>query len=445
MSKTITESQLIGERGEAATRLRFLEIGFQFDVRGRLEVGIDAIAEVMLRGKPLAQMIAVQVKTTEKGRYSGETETGFNYSLRLEDLEYWRQSNLPVIIVLHRLSDQSFYWKPVNMKTGDLVQKLQFDKQTDQLDESAKDRLAALCVEKSGQGYFVPPLRDGETAVINMVPVTLPDEIFVATTPYEVRQAQAILLKDRATARFDWIIHKGTFWSFHNPLHHVTASLVDEDQVEAVDTSYITNDPDEDQRNRFAFLLKLCLGEQFRDRLEWRKDKGLYAIRAKAPNTVLSFPYQSTVKKTSADVVKVITRSDEDGNERVDYVRHHAFIPRFEWLDDQWYLFITPTYYFTYDGVRPHSYPDKLLSGKKRLESNASLRGLIILWHAYLTQDQLSEDDMFASLEARSDLPVYGELPVIELPQTVPEDAWPKQRDRDKTDVNTEASLFDEG
>ncbi|MEM7601805.1 MAG: DUF4365 domain-containing protein [Verrucomicrobiota bacterium] len=444
MPKTITDSQLIGERGETATKLRFLEIDFQFDVRGRLEVGIDAIAEVMLRGKPLAQMIAVQVKTTDKGRYSNETDSGFTYSLRLADLEYWRQSNLPIIIVLHRLSDQSFYWKPVNLKSGEAIQKLQIDKTADSLDTSATDKLAALCVEKSGQGYFVPPLRDGETAVINMVPVTVPDEIFVATTPYETRQAMAILLKDRDTARFDWVIHKGTFWSFHDPRQHVTASLVDEDQVDAVDTSLITEDPDEDQRNRFAFLLKLCLGEQFRDRLEWRRDKKLYAIRAKAPNTPLKFHYQSTVKKTSADVVNVVMRTDEDDTDHVNYVRHHAFIPRFEWIDDLWYLFITPTYYFTYDGFRPHSYPDALLSGKKRLESNASLRGQIILWHAYLSQDQIDEGDMFAALDNDPQWPVYGELPVIELPQTVPEDAWPKLPPAPKSDTNTEARLFDD-
>ena len=442
MSKQITDSQLIGQRGEVATQLRFLEIGFQFDVRGRLEVGIDAIAEVMLRGKPLAQMIAVQVKTTDKGRYSNETKDGFTYSLRLKDLDYWGQSNLPVIIVLHRLDDQSFYWKPVNMRMGKPVQMLQFDKVADQLDESAKDRLAALCVEKSGQGYLVPPLREGETAVINMIPVKVPSEIFVATTQYESREAMAMLLKERDTARFDWIIHKGTFWAFHDPRLYVTACLVDEDNVEAVDTSLITDDPDEDQRNRLAFLLRLCLGEQFRDRLEWRRDKKLYAVRATAPNTPLVFHYQSTVNKTSADVVNVVMKKgDEEG---VNYVRHHAFVPRFEWLDNQWYLFVTPTYYFTYDGFRPHTYPDALLSGKKRLESNASLRGQIILWHAFLTQDQIDENDMFASMSKDPQWPVYGELPIIELPQTVPEDAWGKLPDAAGSKPNVDARLFDD-
>jgi len=88
MSKTTTPSQLLGEIGEAAVRLRFLSMGFQFDGRSRLETGIDGIAEVMDNGKPLARMIAVQVKATKSGRYTSEDDTGFSYLLRSSDLEY---------------------------------------------------------------------------------------------------------------------------------------------------------------------------------------------------------------------------------------------------------------------------------------------------------------------------------------------------------------------
>ena len=47
MAKTITPNQLLGEIGETAVRLRFLNMGFQFDGRSRLEAGVDGIAEVM--------------------------------------------------------------------------------------------------------------------------------------------------------------------------------------------------------------------------------------------------------------------------------------------------------------------------------------------------------------------------------------------------------------
>src|SRR5216683_8233240 len=102
MSKKITPNQLLGEIGEAAVRLRFLTMGFQFDGRSRLEAGVDGIAEVMDNGKPLARMIAVQVKATEASRYTSEDDTGFTYLLRPDDLAYWQGSNLPIILVLYR-------------------------------------------------------------------------------------------------------------------------------------------------------------------------------------------------------------------------------------------------------------------------------------------------------------------------------------------------------
>jgi Domain of unknown function (DUF4365) len=115
LRKTITSNQLLGEIGEAAVRLRFLNMGFQFDGRSRLEAGVDGIAEVMDQGKPLARMIAVQVKATESSRYTSEDETGFSYLLRPDDLTYWRGSNLPIILVLYRKSDKTYFWKEVGV------------------------------------------------------------------------------------------------------------------------------------------------------------------------------------------------------------------------------------------------------------------------------------------------------------------------------------------
>ena len=87
-------------------------------------------------------MIAVQIKTTETGKYTGETEAGFNYLLRSEDLAYWKPSNLPVIIVLHRTSDNTFFWKEVVGGVGEGERRLQFDKQLDVLARIIQPRLA---------------------------------------------------------------------------------------------------------------------------------------------------------------------------------------------------------------------------------------------------------------------------------------------------------------
>jgi hypothetical protein len=258
MTKTITSNQLLGEIGETAVRLRFLHMGFQFDGRSRLEAGVDGIAEVMDKGKPLARMIAVQVKATESARYTSEDEVGFSYLLRPDDLAYWRGSNLPIIIVLYRKSDETYFWKEVGTDIREEERRLQFDKTRDILDPNAVDRLAALTVPKAGFGYYVPPIGGGEEALVNILPVTLPSEVFVSSTPHTPKKAAAILL-DSDEPRFDWAIKGETFWSFSDPRETVCWHIVDLDQVEAIDTSVLAFHEDHDEQNNFAFLLRKTL------------------------------------------------------------------------------------------------------------------------------------------------------------------------------------------
>jgi len=440
MSKTLTMNQITGEMGEAAVRLRFLGIGFQFDSRSRLEAGIDGIAEVMDHGKPLARMIAVQIKTTAAATYTSETDAGFTYLLRSEDLEYWRGSNLPIIVVLYRQSDETFYWQSVSGGIGEGERRLVFDKEKDVLDRSAVDRLAALTVPKAGFGYYVPPLGDGEEAVVNILPLTLPDEIFVASTPHTPKRAASILLDGDEATRFDWVIKDGTFWSFADPRETVCRHLVDLDQVEAIETAHLAFHEDIDERNNFSYLLRKVLDHQVRSDLGWNKDGKLFYFKAEAADHSRKFGYEASKKKAETEVVNV-ARSKVDQSQ-VDFVRHHAFVPRFESLYNQWYLVINPTYYFTTNGFIPHSHPSALLAGKKRMDNSASLRGQVIMWHRFLTKDQTYNTGLFADEASKEPRLKFGEPPVVTLATKVPEDVWGSGKKSTDSESDQESLMF---
>ncbi|MEQ1541837.1 MAG: DUF4365 domain-containing protein [Sphingorhabdus sp.] len=439
MTKTITSNQAMGEIGEAAVRLRFLNIGFQFDGRSRLEAGIDGIAEVMDNGKPLARMIAVQVKSTSQGLYSSENDKGFYYLIRTSDLEYWRGSNLPVILVLYRQKDDSFYWKEVPHDLTDGERRLQFDKQVDRLDRDSVDRLAALTVPKAGFGYYVPPLGGGEEALVNILPITLPSEIYVATTPYTPSKAIATLLDGEEQARFDWVIRGGRFLSFHDPRTSACREIVDEDQVEAIETDFFAFHDEEDERHIFSHLLRDTLRHQFREDLWWSKSRKLFYFCALEEGVARTYYYESSKKKTDADVVNVVrSKTDPD---RIDFVRHHAFVPRFELLAGQWYLVINPSYYFTTNGFKPHLHPAALLAGKKRMDNSSALRGQVIMWHRFLSAKQLEKGDLFNAAPVREPGLIFGTPPTIELSTRVPEDVWGKPK-RKAEDVEEEEGLL---
>ena len=411
-------------------------MGFQFDPRSRLEAGIDAIVEVMEHGRPLARMIAVQVKATEDRKYSNEDATGFTYLLKAEDLSYWNGSNLPVIIVLYRKSDETFYWQSVHDGGGTNDRRLRFSKTEDVLDRNAVDRLAALTVPKAGFGYFVPPLGGGEDALVNILPVTMPSELYVASTSLTPGRAIAILLDHEEPARFDWVIKGGTFWSFHDPRGSACRDIVDLDQVEAIETSYLAFNENIDEQNTFAHLLRKTLQHQVREDLNWHKDRSLFYFRALAAGEKRVFKYESSKQRTEAEVVNVATK---DG--KVSFVRHHAFIPRFELIVDQWYLIVNPTYYFTTNGYTEHSFPDALLAGKKRLDNSSAVRGQVIMWHRFLTQaDGVGGGLLFDDGPAPKALS-FGPPPVIQLPTKVPEDAWKTTKSKGESSDSKQVEL----
>lgn len=125
-----------------------------------------------------------------------------------------------------------------------------------------------------------------------------------------------------------------------------------------------------------------------------KERKGFYFL-VEAENQTRAFKYQSTVNRAEADVVNAV-KDKKDAN-KITFVRHHAFAVRFESMLDQWFLILSPTYHFTTNGLLRHSYPAALLSGKKRLDNNASLRGQVIMWHRFLSGSEVPKDELFGS------------------------------------------------
>lgn len=443
MPKHLTPNQILGEVGENAVRGRFLSMGFQFDGRSRLEAGIDGIAEVMKMGQPMARMIAVQIKAKEDGRYAAETDDGFAYLLRRQDLDYWKGSNLPVIVVFYRKSDNSFFWKEVSRDSDQAERRLHIDKTADVLDNTSINRLAGLTVPKAGFGYYVPALGGGEEALVNILPVELPREIYVASTPYDGRRAAAILLDGEDAPRFDWSIAGGTFWSFHDPRTSACSEIVDLDQVDAIDTADLAFHDDVDEQNRFMHLLRQALRHQTRNELNWSKDRKILYFRALEKDLARNFAYESAKKKTDADVVMVALSDKQD--DKVSFVRHHAFSPRFERLGDRWYLIVSPTYYFTTNGFTPHPHPGALLAGKKRLDKSAALRGQVIMWHRFLTKVDRDAERAAGGLfgvEVTAEPRLrFGEPPTVQLETRVPEDGWGGGKKKADAD-DQQAGLF---
>jgi hypothetical protein len=441
MSKRITDNQLLGELGETAVKKLVLEMHFLYDPRGRLEAGTDGIIELRdpNSGTPLGKLLGVQVKSTESGTYLRENDREFEYLMKPEDLKYWRTSSIPVIVVLWRKSDQTAYWKEVTDCVKGEERRLKFDKRSDVFDATCADRIGSLTIDRRTPGIFLPPLNTGEQLITNLLRIKLPDEIFLASSPFGSGRDAIPELMKHDNPRFDWVIRKRRFVSFFDPRENATRGIVDLDQVEAVDTGLFAFNDDLDDTNDMMDLLRRTVERQTSSELSYLRKERLFHFRANALNKSRSYRYYAKVNETSARVVSAY--ADKKNPKGQGYVRHHAVRLRFDRLGDEWFAVIDPDFYFTRDGFQPHRFPEALLAGKKRLERNAAIRGQVMMWQHLLCDSGKNERRLFEA-DRPHPLLQFEQLPPIDISQAVPESSWTRTDPRAK-DMESDPDLFD--
>src|SRR5208282_286844 len=153
--------------------------------------------------------------------------------------------------------------------------------------------------------------------------------------------------------------------------------------VEAVETALFAFNDDLDDINDMMDLLRRTVERQTSAQLSYLRKDRLFHFKATAVKKSRSYRYMANVNETSAKVVSAYASKKKEGR---GYVRHHAARLRFERLADEWFVVIDPDFYFTNDGFQPHRFPEALLSGKKRLERNAAVRGQVMMWQHLLVE-----------------------------------------------------------
>lgn len=435
-AKRLHPNVINGFQGEQLVAARAGAMGFAFHALNRLETGIDGIMELRDPNTHamLGKWVGVQVKTTEDAKYTAETEVKFEYLLDPTDLAYWRQSNLPVIIVFVRLSDHTMYWQHVDAGRITEPRRLDIDKRRDAFSPDAADSVAAVTIGKNTFGTYVPPMLSGEPGHLNLIRLKLPDTVFVGESPFRSgREAVKEMLLHEGPKYFDWVIRGRSFWSFRDPRGTVLEEIVDSDTVEAVDTDEVVLLEEVDDQNAVIDLLRRSVEAQLVGDLFYDKDSRGLCFRAYGPGMKREYEYRSLQNPTSAEVVTLIGKEGRD-----DIMRHHAFVPRYQRIADDWFVSITPTFVFTSDGYRTHPASSIMLAGKKKLEKAGAIRGQVVMWRHLLmasaeTPIRTLLDEKAATVDTRPRIG-FEPLEVLAMPVSVPEEMWrnedPEEADR---------------
>lgn len=425
MAKTLSEQQIIGRRGASLFGELVLSHGLSFHETGALDTGIDGFIELRdpETGEVKAQYIAVQIKTRGEGPFSEETEAGFSYICEAKDLDYWMQSNAPVILVVVRLSDRTVHWKSIRSWFDDpdrlRSRKVVFDKAADRLDADALPSFRDLVASFARPGLIVPGTRREEMLDTNLLRVHFPDRVHVAHSTLPYKEVRRGLVEAYGNPPSDWLLTGKRIWSFRDlsmpPFRDVTEEGTDE---WLATNDWIASDG-EVTRRHFVDLLRRTLEEMLGGELiYWRSKRYLFFKRHKNQNS-RKHTYQSFQKRASRNVVKGYGKAGE----KPTYYRHAAFVPNFVEINGQWYLGIEPTYHFTSDGYADFRYAAERLSGIKRLETNQSVRGHIGMWKAFL----IREPDLL-----RKELLRFEDVSPLALGFGVADELWSGNEDDDE-------------
>lgn len=147
MSKTVPGQAITGEAGVHLIARVVDEMGHIWHPPVGPDSGIDG--QIELRDSGTGQVrnvrIGVQSKATT-GRWDRESDAGFTYRPRPQDVAYWLSSNQPVILVCsrageaYRRSVQQWAHAPKERSSGSI----RFSKTRDRFDSAAAGRLFDL-------------------------------------------------------------------------------------------------------------------------------------------------------------------------------------------------------------------------------------------------------------------------------------------------------------
>ncbi len=264
--------------------------------------------------------------------------------------------------------------------------KIEFSKSNNRFSSNCLSQLIALAIP-SERGIYKPPLQKEEELVSNLLQVhSYPKVLFVGNTRFRTRkELNGWLNEMKIHGRREWILKNERIISFHNLTEYPWSEISDRGTIEDFESREWSESEDKDKCREWVELLNTCLREKlYREGVRFQSEYPfkLYYFIANKDGKPRQYRYHSQQKQSSREVVKLLTNK-KTGN--IMCYRHSAMEGRFQRFDSLWYLEVSPTYFYSIDGINPYPYHGDQLAGVKRLERNESVLGQLIMWERLLT------------------------------------------------------------
>lgn len=436
MAKQYTKQSQSGAGGIALIGQRVTAMGFIWHPRVT-DHGVDGEIELVERYKrrPLNRTISVQSKARE--RFAGEDSRAFHFVCDPDDVAYWLEANVPVILVCSHPKTGEAWWAPVTAILKDSerrkTRRIDFDKQRDRFDESAAPALLDLAAPPSA-GLYVPTPKKAEQLISNLLRVErLPNTVWAAPSTVPGHTEAWEVLRRHGVFAGDWMILDRMVFSFRRPDEEPLSHIVD-GEAEAIDSAEWADTKASDTYRNFVRLLNQTLSEIHHQELRRHPKRRYLYFR---PTQDL-FPRTLSTGKSKSGRVVFRAYPDASAPTSARHFRHHALDHQFVRLDGHWFLELNPTYHFTTDGYRDLPWGAELVKGMKRREKNSAVRSLVDVWARHLR----GNDDLFSN---QDDAPIhFGALETFDVDLGIDDRAWQRPQSDACAELSDALTLFEE-
>jgi nucleoside phosphorylase len=239
---------------------------------------------------------------------------------------------------------------------------------------------------------------------------------------------------ERCPAEF--LLTEGRILSFHDLREYPWTRVCDRGTVEDFDTSEWANSDDSVRQAQFVELLMGALAERLGPAVRQFREREVFAFAATGDLQQKAVRYQSGLRTPRRTVFQEY-RTVSGGKEYVHY-RHTAFRARFQRFAGAWYLEVTPTYLFTWDGKKLHRLNQRYLRGIKRLDRNRAVRAQLLLWGDYLRGDITHTEYRLLSFGEFLEAPI--DVGIDDRQWQMRDDLAPAEEDADEQKVSATQS-----
>lgn len=280
---------------------------------------------------------------------------------------------------------------------------------------------------------FDPPQEPEETVSMNLLSVYFPSTLFIAELLPEVFDGKKKRNQRKAVGQYirslgksvpsDYEVSANKLITFHNlnSSDNPFSFLVDEGTAEPFDPDDFYS-IDEDHERVFKSLLRFCLQQKlYRHRVLWEHRERIFIfLPPEDSENIRKITWTGKKKATRTVFSRKFNRKQPD---KLLSTRHFGFAVSFITVDGDWYVSITPEWYFSYgDDYQRSYYGYKLLSGLKRMEKNRTVFDQFRFLCAWLTD--LDAEDLFREDAASSPQLTFGTILDMHGGRYLNEDLW---------------------